>query len=480
MTNALSKTYKNMGDTELYKELKKRTGVRLEFIHPPVGQEEENFQMLIASAESIDIYGDFHYYGGTRKAITDGVILPLNAYVEEYAPNLSAILKENPEWGEAIKTDDGLYETFPFLREEPFLCVYAGPMVRKDWLDDLGLEVPRTVAEWENVLLRFKEEKGAEYPFSADKETFRLYEVLAGAYGTANGMFLDDEGRVKFGPVQPEYKQYLETLHRWYTMGLLDRGFVNNDNAAVKVKILKGEVGMTVGTAGKDMGGYISAAKETNAGFNIVPIPYPVLNPGEKAILGQRTPQVEANCFISSHCKKPEIAVKFLDYGYSPEGHMLYNFGIEGVSYTMQDGNPVYTEEIINNPDGLAFDESLVRFARANYHGPFVQDARYIDQFYALQQQKEAVEIWSDTEAQEHILQIDKMTTGENERYTEIFLHIQNYCDEMFYKFVMGQESLERFDDYVDKVYALGCEEAVQIQQEAVDRYRKKQINSAP
>ncbi len=43
---------------------------------------------------------------------------------------------------------------------------YAGLMIRKDWLDELGLEIPVTYDDWEIVLTKFKEEKGAYNDFS--------------------------------------------------------------------------------------------------------------------------------------------------------------------------------------------------------------------------------------------------------------------------------------------------------------------------
>ena len=474
MTEELDKTCKSMNDTELYRELEKRTGVDIEFIHPPLGQEAESFQMLIASAESPDIYGYFPYPGNTQKALEDGVILPLNGYMEEYAPNLTAVLKAHPEWDKEVKNDDGIYDNFPFIHGDPFLCIYAGPMVRQDWLNDLGLEIPRTVAEWENVLLRFKEEKGAETPFSVTDKYFRNYEILTGAYGTSHGMFLADGDKVTFGPAQPAYRQYLETVKRWIDMGLLDREFITIDPDAVRVKMLKGQVGMTVGPAGKDMGGYISEMKKIDADFELAPVPYPSLEPGQRAILGQRVPEVETGCYISALCKHPEEAMRFLDYGYGEEGHMLFNFGIENVSYTMQNGNPVYTDEITDNPKGLSVDEALSRYVRANYYGPFVQDRRYIEQFYALPQQKEAVKVWSETDAEQHMVPGRKLTVEENERYSDIMAGVSEYCNSMYLKFILGQESLENFDAYVQHIYNLGCEEAENILQNAVNRYRNR------
>lgn len=473
-TAELSKTCKTMNDTELYQELSRRTGVELEFIHPPIGQEAERFNLLIASAEKVDIYGYMAYPGGEQKALSDGIIMPLNDKMEQYAPNLTAVLKQNPEWDKSAKTDDGVYYNFPFIHGDRSLCVYEGPMIRQDWLDDLGLGIPHTIAEWETVLLKFKEEKGVEYPFSITLKVLKKDDLIAGAFGVSNNLFLDG-GRVQYGPIQPAYKRYLETMKRWYDLGLFDRDFATNDSAAVRSKMTNGKVGITATTAGSGLGAYIkNAAQGTDPDFNLTPIPYPVLNVGEKAMMGQFSVPVEQSCFISPSCASPEIAMSFLDYGYGEDGHMLFNFGLEGVSYTMREGVPVYTEEITHNPQGLTFDGSLVRFSRATYYGPFVQDKRYIDQFYELPQQKEAVGIWADTDVEKHMLPPVSLTAEESERYAELSAAVGRYCDEMYLKFILGQESLDQFDNYVQTAQSMGCDEMVRIQQAAVERYRDR------
>lgn len=65
-----------------------------------------------------------------------------------------------------IKTDDGNYFAFPFIRGEDKLCYTVGGFVRQDWHEELGMEVPTTVDEWHDVLTAFKEEKGAEAPLA--------------------------------------------------------------------------------------------------------------------------------------------------------------------------------------------------------------------------------------------------------------------------------------------------------------------------
>lgn len=38
----------------------------------------------------------------------------------------------------------------------------CGFVLRKDWLDELGLEAPETIDEWHNVLTELKQKKGIQ------------------------------------------------------------------------------------------------------------------------------------------------------------------------------------------------------------------------------------------------------------------------------------------------------------------------------
>ena len=51
------------------------------------------------------------------------------------------------------------------------------------------------------------------------------------------------------------------------------------------------------------------------------------------------------------------------------------NFGVEGESYNMVDGKPVYTDQIFNNPEGLSIAEALSMYCRATVPAPGLKQA---------------------------------------------------------------------------------------------------------
>ena len=80
----VSATYPNLGDTPWAKYVQEKTGIEIEFIHPTVGSEKEQFSIMVASGEYPDIIEHqwVSYAGGPGAAIEDGVIISLNENTE--------------------------------------------------------------------------------------------------------------------------------------------------------------------------------------------------------------------------------------------------------------------------------------------------------------------------------------------------------------------------------------------------------------
>ena len=81
--------YDNLGDTPTAQYFFEKTGITIEFTHPPSGQENEQFNLLISSNELPDIIASYvgsYYEGGVEGAILDGVIIDVEDLVMKYAP----------------------------------------------------------------------------------------------------------------------------------------------------------------------------------------------------------------------------------------------------------------------------------------------------------------------------------------------------------------------------------------------------------
>lgn len=472
--NALiAKEYSSFGETPIGQELEKRTGIKVEYIHPQGGSDNEQFNILLASNSLPDMtqYTWITYAGGPDKAIDEGYILSLNDYMK-YMPALSKLISEDKEIDKSIKTDRGNYYSAPFVREEQWQCTYQGLSLRKDWLEETGLSVPKTIDELETVLRAFKEKYNcAPLAFTSNDIKYIMY-----AYNIAPNFYVDN-GDVKYGYAQPELKTVLQKLKNWYDEGLIDNNFAVADSKKVNSRILNSQSGAFFGAVGGGMGEILSAKPESSPKFDLVAAPCLTVDGSAVAEFAENATKSlpAAGTSISTTCKNPELAARFLDYGYTEAGYLLNNFGIEGESYNMVDGEPVFSELLTNRPQGVSLSEIAVRYMRSPYNGSFVQSASYVEQSLVYtEQQMDAYTKWSDNNMTKHLLPAVTLAESELDRAADISASLKTYVDEMTAKFIVGSESLDNFDKFIDQLNQFGLEELTKMEQDAYDRYMSR------
>lgn len=479
VSNSRPDTLKNYNEMGAYKKLEEITSVKVKFDHPASGEADQQFNLMMTSGELPDVIERIwtSVPGGPEKYIKDNKIVRLNDYIDEYAPNFKKVLDEHPEWRKMVSTDDGSIYAFPFLRQDELNLTFFGPVIRKDWLEKLGLEMPETIDEWHTVLKAFKDKdpngngKADEIPFLIDKDSITS-NAFVGAWGVTNGFYHVD-GKVQYGPIQPEYKEFLSLMNDWYKEGLIDKEYVATDDKLKDAKVTNDQLGAFMGYSGSSILRYMQLKKD-DENFALTGAQYPVFKNGETPIFNLG----EANyngvgAAISTDNQNIEETVKWLDYKYGEEGFKLFNFGIEGESYEMVDGYPTYKEVITNNPDGKSMSEALALYVPAGWSGPFVQAKEYAEQYNNLPEQLEALENWKKG-SNERVMPLVTPTQAESDEYASIMNDIGTYKSEMINKFIMGEEPLDHFDKFVETIQSMGIDRATEIQQDALNRYNDR------
>lgn len=460
----------NLGETPFAKAYSEKTGINVTYIHPAQGQEEEALNILLAAGDLPDIIETDWLSREPESSIANKTIIALNDLVDKGAPNLKKYLQENPQIDKEIKTDSGKYYVFPFIRNSDKLLSTSGFMLRGDWLEDLNLEAPQTMDEWEKVLTAFKEKKGAASPVVGGVYHLRCF---AGAYNVGYDFYVDD-GKVKYGCIEDGFGEFLKTMNRWYENGLIDKNFSLMDNDYITSSIIGGKSGASFGAGGGALGVWSNTAKNNgDTKYKLIAAEFPTTQKGTKPEFGNKQlPYSPLNgAAITGNCKNPELAAKFLDYSYSEEGSMLNNFGIEGESYEMVDGQPKYTELITNNPDKLPMAQILTMYVRASIEGPFIQDERYIEQYYQLDTQRDALVKWSNNNHQNHIMPQVTLSEEELSEYNRIMTDFTTYRDENINAFIIGSRPISEFGNFVNECKSKNIEKAIAIYQQAYDRF---------
>ena len=471
----LSTKVSDFGETPLAKEIEKQTGIKVKYEHPAQGQMNEAFNLILASGKLPDIMRYDFYTLGAEKMMDNGTILDLTPYLESgKMPNLKKLLDEHPEWDAMIKTDDGRYYCFPFFRDDKSLLMYQGPIVRQDWLDELGMEMPETVEEWEEMLVAFKNKKGAKVPLA-----IYANDLKNGFIGPAYGIYGEeyvDGGKVRYAPMEDGYEDYLRLLNKWYKMGLIDANIASVTNDDNKAKIYNGESGANFAPVGSGIGTYLTNMKDKDSKFNMVAAPYPVVKKGDKPQYSVTSTEFSpfSSCVISAKSKHIDEAIKFLDYAYSPEGQLLYNFGVEGVSYEMVDGEPKFTQHMVDIVSGKNQDECSQYYSMGVYSGPFVQMKSLVDQTLVFPQQVDAYDKWFIPSSIDHKIPPVQYTDEEKERRTNILRDIATLNEEKLINYVTGRESIDTLGAYRQQLKSMGIDELLKIDNAAYQRYLKR------
>ena len=476
VNSALTSVISSLDDNLCMQLLQESTGIDLVFQHPAVGQEREQFNLLIASRDLPDIieYDWTSYAGGVQKAVDDGVIIPLNDYMEEYAPNYSKFFEDYPAIAKQVKTDDGTICVFASLSISEYNC-QGGFIARQDWLDELGVESFRTIDEWEEVMLKLIDEKDLECGIALNFNNLR--DRMIGAWNISSGYFVDN-GVVKYGPMEPEFADFIATMARWYDNGILDPDFAASDTTTLDSYMLEGETAMTFGFAGGTLGGlYTSAEAKGMTDFCPKGVPYPTVT-GEPSYFTNVSWEYRGSqsAAVTTQCEDIKSAFTVLDYFFSDEGRLAKSFGKEGVSFTFVDGEPIYTDEVTHNADGLSMQQVLAKYTRAAYPCVGMIETGYHEQYFVRPVQKESVKIWNEYKdlAYEKMMPRVSMTTEEASELATMNSLINDYRDEMMVKFIMGQEPLDNLSKFTEQLKNLGVERAIEIYQAAYDRYQAR------
>lgn len=463
-----------------------KLGVDLDWTFASVSNRAQEFNLLIASGDLPDIIG---YYmanngkdgmsGGPEKAIQDGWLQPVNDYIETYAPEYNEFLNKNPQAAKNVKTDSGQIYMVPYYASDDDNTtsgIGAGYLFRKDWLDDLGLSLPETIGEWETALRAFKEKKGAEAPLSL--QYINVDRGLAGAFDVHLNWYHEGD-TVKYGYAQPQYKEFLATMNRWYNEGLLDKNYATVDSKTVAANMLNGKSGATMewtGTIPK----WLPAGKEIDPNFDLAFVPFPVMNKGDEVKFGHKDPKVYFGGWgITQTSNKKELAMKVLNYGYTDEGREYLAYGEEGDTYTIKDGKYTFTDKILKNPEGMTRNEAMryyINSANIPSHsftaGTGIRGIS--EPIYDYPQQREGIQRMSATKLDDYRMPYVTPTLEETSEFTRIQSDIQKYAEEMLVKFITGKESLDQFDAYLSELEARGMSRLTEIMQNAYDRFEKR------
>ena len=468
-----------------YQEAESRLNVELEFNAVPIPAANEQFMLMIAGGDYDDAILNFggQYSGSLDQAIEEEIIINLTDALDAYAPDYRATQATAETRILSSYTEAGAEAALYGFQTSEGRIPKFGSVIRKDWLDELGLDIPVTVEDYHDVLLAFKDEMGATAPYGIAADGVTTPGSMQGAYdiviptsSDSNGFYQID-GTIHWGPLEEGFRDMLTTLNSWYNEGIIDSNFVSDtmSSSSGEVssdKIASGTVGIWRGYA-TNLANY-----EEEIGGNAEVIGISPMRISEDATLhfGLDADNAASNMAISvsSTCEDVELVVRFFNYFFTEEGNLLANYGTEGFSFEYnEEGKPVFTDVITNNPDGMTMDVALCLYTGGSTSGPYEIDntKNYITYTDA---QLAAGQSW--LEGTDGAYQLpdsyNKLITAEElEELNGYYNDIITTYNENILQFITGTRSLDEFDDFRDQLIDMGIENCIDIVQAGYDRY---------
>ncbi|MCH4886184.1 extracellular solute-binding protein [Acidaminobacter sp. JC074] len=455
----------------VFKEAAAMTNVSLKgTLSSGASDDKQAFNLMVSSGNLPDIIS-YMQIEDMEKLGRDGGLLELTDLIDQHAPNIKAYFAANPDKEKLATSVDGKMYVIPkFMAGEPSL----GYFVRQDWLDNLGLEQPQNLEELEAVLTAFKEQdpngngQADEVPFFQRKNT-ELSNVswLLSLWGSSLRYYMDDDGELKFAPMEDDFVNAIKELKRWYDKGLIDQEIFTRGNKSRDVLLSSNTGGMTIDWFGSTST-YNDKLADSIEGFSFMPFAPPENINGERVMPDKRT-TVNGGWGISASCEDPVKVIQYFDFWFSPEGQKLINFGVEGLTYEVKEGKPVYTDMIMNGK-GNALQN--LRSEGVQYLIGMAQDFDY-ERGWIHPIGLEGFEMYEKNDYYKYVWDplTLKYSPEEEKEVIKIQVNVDSYVQEMVQKWLLGASDIDSdYDEFVERLKELGIEKSIEINTNAYNR----------
>ncbi|MFF2091305.1 ABC transporter substrate-binding protein [Paenibacillus sp. NPDC058174] len=480
------------------KQVEEKTNVQLQFIVGPPNDNNDKRNVLMASGDYPEVFLSGNFTPAEQmKFGKQGVFLPLNDLIDQYAPNIKKIFEERPDLKTAVTSADGNIYGMPQVNE-CYHCWYAQKLwINQKWLDKLGLEMPTTTEEFANVLKAFKTQdpngngKADEVPLSGALSTWHgdLTGYLMNAFIYNNGdnqpysYIRVKDGEVQLSASQPEWKDGLAYLASLYKDGLIDpQAFTQNQEG---LQQLGNNVGDTILGAFTIGHAQMAVASSDPRNLDYVAVP-PLKGPNGVQLSGYYKSVGNQGRFVITDKANEEqqiAAIKMLDYLWTEEGTWGQVFSVEGTSWSKASPDqlnvngkpasyqvdPSYRSETIHN-DG--WDQAGPDFRpRERFESEAVSQDMFSPEGYELRLVTETKKYEGFEPKEAELFPIDIFISAEDsEKAAQLKATIEDYVKSNMLQFITGHKDVEKdWNSYVQGFDGLKLKEYLSILQKAYD-----------
>ena len=478
----------------IFKRLEDDTNVHVEWTAISSDQWGDKISLNMANVNTLT---DFVFNAGFSDSdllryADQGVIIPVEDYIDEYMPNLSTVFEKYPEYRTMCEDEDGHIWALPWIEqlgsEKTAIQTVGNNMtfINQKWLDFLGLETPTTVDEFEQVLLAFQEHSSElQKEFNIDGDIIPMScivndqdpNLLINGFGDGIGdvdmgqhIAVNDDGKVVCTATTDGFRDGVEWLHKLYSEGLIDPECFTQDWST-----------------------YVAKGKSHRYGVcfswdvaNIDNIQDYVPLAALKADTVSVTPQNgsftsgfdRGRCVVTSVCSNPALVCAWLDQMYDPFQSPQNNWG----TYGEDDDFDIF--ELSENADGEPMlkhaalgDASPVEVREAEcVGGPLAVLDEYYDVYVTCPDDAQYRLDWikdyyTDDMHCKYVYPKVFMSADDTEKLSAIQTDLVSYLNSSKAEFIRDGITDATWQSYLDQVDSYGLDQYLEIYQKYFDDF---------
>lgn len=315
--------------------------IKVTYVAIPRKEDVTKFNELLAAGEQPDIIFSYDY-PTVMSYYSRGAFQPIDEDILKlYAPTFYEDTKDLSEYAMA----DGERYFLTAVRPKDYSWV---TVIRQDWLDKAGLEMPQSREEYIEVLRKFKELKlGGEDTIPEARQLWNAYypNYTYREYPLSeedNAMYSDlTVASLTWEPTKKE----LQYWNQLYNEGLISpEWMLDKDGAQMRADFIAGKVGV--------YGFYLSQNPPVVQSLieNVPDAKLSLISPYYTALEGTTlTGRAEwpfgMVAGISKKCAHPEAVMMYYEWLSQPENLFVMQNGIEGVTYNIENEIPVLVDD---------------------------------------------------------------------------------------------------------------------------------------
>lgn len=354
-------------DADMIEYWNEKLGVDIDVWNIEAANYTETIALKIAGGEVPDVLY-LPAMSAYTKYARDGILAEITEdEIREYAPKLYKTYKSVDDKAFSYRKVNGKLYGIPALTTK-----YRRPLAyRGDWMENLGVtELPENLEDFERLMYKFANDDPDK---NGVKDTYGLSSggvyAVYGAFGIVPEFWLEDEsGKLVYGGVQPEMKEALSYLRKWYKDGVLDPEFIvsekQNASSNMSTPFVNGRIGFTAN--GEDWhfkpkfdnsneaqdweGDNVKELRKINPyAADSIRLGLPIKGPygdqgiGSSSTIGTKSATVAFSVKVANDKEKLKKIFKVLEtVGFSSYENMLTaKNGIKGVHWDFNDKNQI-------------------------------------------------------------------------------------------------------------------------------------------